>query len=304
MDELIKVLEKTVSSSQTDQNEAARFIQEYVARDFTGFLQALSDVLYNQQNPPVVRAAAGLQLKNQLTARDDVLKQQQQERWLNLPEQTKLHIKERVFKALGTEIFRPSSAPQCVAYIAVIELPGEQWPGLIQALASNVTNRESSQQLRLASLETIAYICQDIDQTCIQVSDSNHILNAIVNYGMKDDEIDDIKRAATTALMNLLDAKIQKMSKTNQTISFAKLGEHLNIEPQYAERVVAQMIRDERIQGHLNQIEGTVHFDSKDVLQLFDEEILKLCSEVNDIIEKIKNVVPDEWWAANAHQAA
>ena len=205
MEELIRVLEKTVSSSQEDQNEAVRYIQEYVGRDFNGFLQALSDVLYNQQNPPVVRAAAGLQLKNQLTARDEALRQQQQERWRSLPEQTKIHIKERVFKALGKEIFRPSSAPQCVAYIAIIELPEGQWSGLIQALATNVTTANSNQQLKLASLEAIGYICQDIDQACIQASDSNHILNAIVLHGMKEDEIDDVKLAATTALLNSLE---------------------------------------------------------------------------------------------------
>jgi len=205
MEELIRVLEKTVSSSQADQNEAVRYIQEYIQRDFTGFLQALADVLFNQQNSPVVRAAAGLQLKNQLTARDDILRYQQQERWRSLPESTKLYIKERVFKALGTEIFRPSSAPQCVAYIAIIELPEGQWPGLIPALASNVTNQESTQQLRLASLEAIGYICQDIDQSCISSSDSNHILNAIVLHGMRDGEIDEVKLAATTALLNSLE---------------------------------------------------------------------------------------------------
>jgi importin subunit beta-1 len=205
MEDLIKVLERTVSSNQADQNEAVRYIQEFCQKDFIGFIQALSDVLYEQQNPPVVRAAAGLQLKNQLTARDEYLRQQQQERWRSLPEPTRTHIKERVFKALGTEIFRPSSAPQCVAYIALIELPEQQWPGLIPALEANVTSPTSTQQLKLASLEAIGYICQDIDQTCIQASDSNHILNAIVLHGMKDDECDEVKLAATTALLNSLE---------------------------------------------------------------------------------------------------
>lgn len=162
MEDLIRVLEKTISSSQTDQNESIRYIQEYCQRDFTGFMQALSDTLYNQQNAPVVRAAAGLQLKNQLTARDDTLRHQQQIRWRNLPESTRLHIKERVFKSLGTEIFRPSSAPQCVGYIAIAELTEKQWPEFITALVHNAQGSTTSDKLRLATLETIGYVCQEI----------------------------------------------------------------------------------------------------------------------------------------------
>lgn len=162
MEELITVLEKTVSSSQADQNHAVRYISEYIQRDLTNFLQALADILYNQQNSPVVRAAAGLQLKNQLTARDDFLRQQQQARWRSLPEMNKMYIKERVSKALGTEIFRPSSAPQCVAYIAVAELTEKQWPDFINALVQNAKAPQSNDKLRLATLEAIGYICQEI----------------------------------------------------------------------------------------------------------------------------------------------
>lgn len=132
------MLEKTVSHLQTDQNDAVRFIQDYIQRDFNGFLKSLSDVLFNQQNPPVVRAAAGLQLKNQLTARDEALRQQQQDRWRGLPHETRQYVKERVSNTLGTEIFRPSSAPQCVAYIALAELTEKQWPSFINALVQNI----------------------------------------------------------------------------------------------------------------------------------------------------------------------
>lgn len=303
MEELIRVLERTVSNSQSDQNQAVSYIQDYIQRDFTGFIKALSDVLYEQQNPPVVRAAAGLQLKNQLTARDETFRSQQQERWRTLAEDVRQYIKERVFRTLGTEIFRPSSAPQCVAYIAIVELPEGLWPGLIQALTQNVTNPASTPQLRLASIEAIGYICQDIDKSNLPPTERDTILSAIVEHGMKDTEAGEIRLAATNALLNLSESQVQKISRTHQSISFDQLGQYLRIEPQYAERVVAQMIRDERIQGHLNQIEKMVYFDSKDVLQLFDKEILHLCSDINIVIEKIRKVVPEDWWAANAQQA-
>lgn len=182
MEELIRVLEKTVSSSQLDQNEAVIYIQEYCQRDFNNFLQALSDVLCNQQNQPVVRAAAGLQLKNQLTARDETIKNRAQERWRNLPETTRLHIKERVFKSLGTEMYRPSSAPQCVAYIAIAELTEKQWPDFINALVHNAQGPASGDKLRLATLEAIGYVCQDIERKREITNGLNASMTTIYTY--------------------------------------------------------------------------------------------------------------------------
>lgn len=159
--DLTRVLEKTVSSLQHDQNDAVRYIQDYIQRDFPGFLKSLSDILFNQQNQPVVRAAAGLQLKNQLTARDEGIRQSQQERWRCLPIDTREYIKSRVFATLGTE-HGLSSAPQCVAYIAIAELSEKQWPSFIGALVQNIKNPASNNELKLATLEAIGYVCQEI----------------------------------------------------------------------------------------------------------------------------------------------
>jgi len=59
---------------------------------------------------------------------------------------------------------RPSSAAQCVAYIAVIELPQNHWPEVIPLLVHNVTGQQLGQNelLKEASLESIGYICADI----------------------------------------------------------------------------------------------------------------------------------------------
>lgn len=68
----------------------------------------------------------------------------------------------QVLSALGTETIRPSSAAQCVAYIAVAELPRGEWPNLITLLTQNVTNPASTEMTKEATLESIGYICQDI----------------------------------------------------------------------------------------------------------------------------------------------
>ncbi len=67
-----------------------------------------------------------------------------------------------MLESLGTETTRPSSAAQCVAYLACAELPNGAWPELIQVLTENVTNPGSTEMLKESTLEAIGYICQDI----------------------------------------------------------------------------------------------------------------------------------------------
>jgi importin subunit beta-1 len=68
----------------------------------------------------------------------------------------------QILAALGTENNRPSSAAQCVAYVAVAELPVGQWPELIQVMVNNVISPTSTEMMKEATLEGIGYICQDI----------------------------------------------------------------------------------------------------------------------------------------------
>lgn len=72
-------------------------------------------------------------------------------------------VKQNVLQSLGTENFRPSIAAMCVAAIACAELPTQQWPDVITVLMSNVTNPASTEPLKESSLETLGYVCQDID---------------------------------------------------------------------------------------------------------------------------------------------
>lgn len=65
-------------------------------------------------------------------------------------------------KSIGTEANRPSSAAQCVAFIAIIELPLGSWDEVINVLCSNIINDRSNAILQEASLEALGYICQDI----------------------------------------------------------------------------------------------------------------------------------------------
>ncbi|XP_055926038.1 importin subunit beta-1-like isoform X1 [Argiope bruennichi] len=208
--DLISILEKTVSPDKTELEAAQVYLEQAAANNLPEFLKSLSNVLQNASNTPVARMAAGLQLKNALTSKDLEIRLKYQERWLQFPAEIRNYVKQNVLSALGTETIRPSSAAQCVAYIAVAELPRGEWPELIQMLTQNVTNANSTEMTKEATLEAIGYICQDINLVLFQepevlVTQSNDILTAIVHGIRKDEPSDHVKLAATNALLNSLE---------------------------------------------------------------------------------------------------
>lgn len=202
--DLITILEKTVSPDKGELEAAQSFLEQAAQNNLPDFLKSLSDILQHANNSPVARMAAGLQLKNALTAKDPETRMKYQERWLQFPLDIRNYIKQNVLSSLGTETIRPSSAAQCVAYIAVAELPRGEWRDLILLLTQNVTNPSSTEMTKEATLEAIGYICQDIEADVL-VSQSNDILTAIVHGIRKDEPSDHVKLAATNALLNSLE---------------------------------------------------------------------------------------------------
>ncbi|VDM70166.1 unnamed protein product, partial [Strongylus vulgaris] len=194
---------------QEDQKRALEFLNEASTRDFDislipplipslsssvdpAFVKELSVILRSEECQPFARQAAGLQLKNVLYAKEEERRAQYLNRWLSLPADIRTQVKVLVVQTLGTEPFRPSIAAQCVAAIACAELPSGEalrlyfmhaflacpcsftashWPDVIDALRTSVTNPASTASLKESSLETLGYICQDIDATvCYQIT--------------------------------------------------------------------------------------------------------------------------------------
>uniref|UniRef100_A0A2M4A3T7 Putative karyopherin importin beta 1 n=1 Tax=Anopheles triannulatus TaxID=58253 RepID=A0A2M4A3T7_9DIPT len=201
---IVQILEKTVSPDQDELHAAKNFLEQAAASNLPDFLRALSDVLVYPGNSSVARMAAGLQLKNHLTSKDETIKQQYQERWRSFPEEVKEYIRKNILGTLGTEESRPSSAAQCVAYVAVADLPVRQWPDLMQKLVDNVVNEKSTEALRESTLEAIGYICQDIKSEILE-HQSNQILTAIIHGMRKSEPSNHVRLAATNALHNSLE---------------------------------------------------------------------------------------------------
>ncbi|XP_013772921.1 importin subunit beta-1-like isoform X2 [Limulus polyphemus] len=212
---LITILEKTVSPDKIELEAAQHYLEQAAQTNLPEFLKSLSDVLQHAGNSPVARMAAGLQLKNSLTSKDSEIRVQYQQRWFQFPEDIKTYIKKNVLASLGTETIRPSSAAQCVAYVAVAELPHGHWPELIQILTQNITDPSSSEMMKESTLETIGYICQDIEPDVL-VTQSNDILTAIVHGMRKDEPSDHVKLAATNALLNSLEFTKANFAKDSE----------------------------------------------------------------------------------------
>lgn len=202
--DLITILEKTVSPDKTELETAQSYLEQAAQQNLPELLKQLSDVLKHGGNSPVARMQAALQLKNSLYSKDPTIRTTYQQRWMQFAEDIRVHIKNNVLETLGTETTRPSSAAQCVAYIACAELPAGMWPNLIQGLTENVTNASSTEMAKEATLEAIGYICQDIDPEILETQ-SNVILTAIVNGMKKEEPSEHVKLAATNALLNSLE---------------------------------------------------------------------------------------------------
>lgn len=185
--------------------QAQNFLEQAAQSNLGGLLKTLSDILANVGNSAVARRQAGLQLKNRLSSNDDTVRSNLQERWMALPEDMRVYVKNNIVSALGSEGYRPSAAAQCIQCVAVVELPRNLWPELMQVLVTSVTSPNSSEMMKESTLEAIGYICQDIQEHGCLEAKSNEILTAIV-HGMKREEPSPhVRLAATNALFNSLE---------------------------------------------------------------------------------------------------
>lgn len=188
---------------------------ERLAKENLGvFLTTLATELADNGKSQMSRSAAGLQLKNYLTSKNPEVKLEYQRRWMSFEAPMRQHIKNLVLSALGTEVHQFRSAAQCVAYLAAAELQVNGWPELIPSLVENVTS-QITEQLKEASLDAIGYICEDLDPKFL-ASQSNEILTAIVQGMRKEEPSNNVRFAATKALLNSLEFTKANFEKENE----------------------------------------------------------------------------------------
>ncbi|TPX62496.1 hypothetical protein SpCBS45565_g07003 [Spizellomyces sp. 'palustris'] len=199
---LAPLLEATLSPEHRENAEAQ--LSAYAEQSFPQYAAALCQELTNEANALHIRQAAGLALKNTLTAKEAPRKEELATRWIHTDAQTHSGIKGAVLHALGSENSRVGYvAAQIVQAIAAIELPRGGWPELIPGMLDNVTKTDNA-KLKQASLQALGLICEVVDPNVLQ-QHANHILTAVVSGARKEEPSSEVQKAALSALYNSLE---------------------------------------------------------------------------------------------------
>ncbi|KAH8112102.1 ARM repeat-containing protein [Phellopilus nigrolimitatus] len=195
--------------AQTRQDATAQL--EAVARDnYPGYVATLSSELANEAQTTTIRNAAGIALKNALSARLKHIIQEStrqldySNRWLALPAEPKEQVKQDVLRALASPSQKAGGvAAQVVAAIAAVELPNNQWPEIIEILLRFMDGPDNV-SLKIATLQAIGYICETIKPEILSMR-SNEILTAVIHGARKEEPSVDVQLAAINALYNSLE---------------------------------------------------------------------------------------------------
>ncbi|KAI0764084.1 armadillo-type protein [Irpex lacteus] len=199
-----ELLASTLSPDATTRQAAEEKLESASRENYPAYLLMLSTELVNDSSLPHVRNAAGLALKNAISAKETTRQQEYSARWLGLEASDRKQIKDHALHALSSSNGKVGQvAAQFIAAIAAVELPVGQWQELIDTLLGFMNDQNSIIQLRVATLQTIGYICETIKPEILAVK-ANEILTAVI-HGARKEEAPEVQYAAVQALYNSLE---------------------------------------------------------------------------------------------------
>ncbi|GAA5945153.1 karyopherin beta [Sporobolomyces koalae] len=198
------VLSATLSPNQQERQAATEQLTQLLASNPSQYLLALSHALADPQSPSHIRNAAGLAIKNALSARESARQDEYAARWTALDPATRDKLKHDALATLdAADRGARNVSGQVIAAIAAIELPAGLWNNLIAQLL-DLASRGDNPNLRQATLQTIGYICEGIKPEVL-AAQSNEILTAVVQGARKEETSPDVQLAAINALYNSLE---------------------------------------------------------------------------------------------------
>jgi len=137
LEELVSILQQTLSPDQAGLDFAAHWLETHTGPHLVGGLLA---VLLEDQLESGVRRQAGLQLRRLLT---------NQQVWHQLGN-LRAEVRRGLVEALAKENWRPSVVALCVKQVASLE----SWPGIVPALVARLASNQEMEVL--ATLDTLA----------------------------------------------------------------------------------------------------------------------------------------------------
>lgn len=201
MSDLSQVLIDAQSSVLSAQRNAEAVLLSRKQHDPVKMAIDLSLELANDSNHTAVRQLAALYLKN------IVINANHEEFlvdfWLKVDPATAVNIRNAALAALATQDRDArNSAAQVVSAFAKIDLPNGRWPEILGLLVQNATNTVPN--IKLASLMTLGYICEELPPNCVDKAQSDAILTAIAASLTPEETHPEIKLNAINALKNSL----------------------------------------------------------------------------------------------------
>lgn len=174
------LLNGTLSPTASDREAATAQLAHFQSTSPAQYLLSLSSTLASATTPSHLRNAAGLAVKNALSARDSARQDEFAASWKALPEPTREQLKQQVLATLADpDKAARSVSAQVLSAIAAIEIPAALWNGLIPQLLQLVGQPDNA-GLRQATLQTIGYICESIVRLRPGVSDGKVFTRVIL----------------------------------------------------------------------------------------------------------------------------
>ena len=188
----IEILLKDALSNEKEVNtKASNSLNKLALENLSIFLQSLGKILCDDSKPTDIRQLSAILMKNSLLYVETL-----QNEWKNkLSNEDKQNIKMLVLSSLASSYpeIRTSSS-SVVASISKIDQPITQnWPDLIISLTQNSFNSDIN--LRLAAIETLGFVCEELNSKNIDTQTVDLIMNALIeNLNKKDNDIKVIKQ--------------------------------------------------------------------------------------------------------------
>ncbi|GFR39763.1 hypothetical protein Agub_g247 [Astrephomene gubernaculifera] len=203
--DLSVALASTFSHDANIRQQAEQHLDQLKQSNFPSYLASITNELGNEERADDVRQAAGLQLKNSVDAKDQARRADLVAKWMATDVALKQHIRDVLLRCLHSPKgdVRKTTA-LVIAKIASIDIQNKDWPTLIPSLMNNMgTQPPTPVGTRQATLTTLGYICEEVDESLLSPDNINMILTAIV-AGMGATEADDARLAAIKALTNAI----------------------------------------------------------------------------------------------------
>ncbi|PWN34213.1 putative karyopherin beta-1 subunit [Meira miltonrushii] len=199
-----ELLANSLSPDAATRQGAEQKLSAAAQDSYPAYMTTLVSELANESAPSHIRNAAGLAIKNALSAREAQRSDEYARRWFELSEDVRNEIKTKTFNTLGSQDSRAGLASaQVLAAITTVELPRGQSQNLIRQLLEAMGD-VNNKNLRRATLQAIGFICESAPARTLE-SQSDQILTAVIQGAHRDESSPEIQLAALQALFNSLE---------------------------------------------------------------------------------------------------